>query len=143
MAAEKNIENNIRRHFEKLDNSILYKNFANGYTVSGRPDLSGIYHGIPIAIEVKRGKGGNFKDNQLSHLTKWAQAGGISILACLPSINDVLTKEKTFDEKVVTIDDVYQLQNEEHFAHAVWKKYCPLLVMIDESYRQSIKQQLF
>lgn len=145
MAAEKNVENNIRRHFEKLPNAVLYKNFANAYTVAGRPDLSGIYKGVPIAIEVKRGKGGNFKPNQLDHLTKWAQAGGISILTCLPSVNDVLTDQTKFEKQVVTIEDVYQLETEDRidFAHKVWKKYCPLMMMIDPIYRESFIERLF
>lgn len=139
MAAEKNIENRIRRNFAKLSHSVLYKNFDNGFTVAGRPDLSGIYHGVPIAIEVKRGKDGNFKDNQLAHLKKWAQAGGISVLTCLGDLNSYFTKLDQFRKQIITLDDLNAYEN----AHAVWKALCPLMIVIDYDYQSAIEARLF
>jgi penicillin-binding protein-related factor A (putative recombinase) len=46
----------------------------------GVADIIGIYRGKPMAIEVKK-PGGRLSDDQAKFLKRWAEEGGIAIVA--------------------------------------------------------------
>lgn len=123
MAAEKNIENAIRKNITKLPHAVCYKNYSNDHTGAGRPDLSGVYQGKAFCVEVKRADHGNFKENQLTHLLSFADAGGISILTCLSNVNAVLKNPAKFAHKITELEHLSAKQ--------IWDQYYPLLVILN------------
>ena len=64
----------------------VFRSNTNRYRRRGVSDLLGIFHGCPLAIEVKSEKG-RLSPHQKEFLAAWTLAGGISIVA--KSIADV------------------------------------------------------
>jgi penicillin-binding protein-related factor A (putative recombinase) len=64
----------LSRQFGKA--CYLNKNHGSQFTVAGRPDIEGNLFGRHFGLELKSGS--RFSDNQISHLKKIAEAGGIA-----------------------------------------------------------------
>ena len=69
----------------------VFRTNTNRYRRRGVSDLLGIFHGRPLAIEVKSAKG-RLSPHQKEFLAAWESAGGIAIVA--RSVEDVMVKLK-------------------------------------------------
>lgn len=89
MAEEKNFENKIKKFLK--DNNIFYvKFFANGYTVSGIPDILACIDGKFWGIEVKAEKG-KISALQYEKIQNIADNNGVAVVV-YPSGFDELKK---------------------------------------------------
>lgn len=78
MAAEKQFENKIKKY---LDSKGIYyiKNFGNGFTKSGVPDITAVVNGYSVWIEVKA-QTGIPSELQLYHIRKIRESGGFAYI---------------------------------------------------------------
>lgn len=89
MGKEKNFENKIKK-FLKENNIFFFKFFANGYTVSGIPDIIACKNGLFTGIEVKA-ENGKPSLMQLEKINQIYLSGGLAIIV-YPSGYDLFQK---------------------------------------------------
>lgn len=79
MAAEKDLENKVKRFLK--DNGCWYVKYwgGGGYTKSGIPDLLVCCEGVFLGVELKAAKG-KPSELQLKHLHRIRDSGGLAIL---------------------------------------------------------------
>ena len=97
MGAEKTFENKIKKYLK--DNDIFYvKFFANGYTVSGVPDILACVDGKFWGIEVKA-ENGKVSALQFEKINQIADANGVAVVV-FPSGFDVFKKMLTENKEI-------------------------------------------
>ena len=115
MTKEKQLEIDIINHLNSMENVFVFKSSYNKskrsnlrgptnfpYVPKGVSDILGIFHGKPIAIEVKTPQGRPSND-QISFLTLWKANGGVALM--VSSIEELKDSVAAIKNKILFSED--------------------------------------
>lgn len=94
---ERSLQSSILNYLAKMNQCRAYNLHGSAWSGSGRPDIIGVYRGVPFLIELKR-PGEIPTQIQEYELNKWRAAGAIAWYAT--SLNQVKELIKQIDERL-------------------------------------------